>query len=256
MPSPTTLPRLRHSAHDFGLLMSRWEKVMSKARMAGVPLGTAGELPVWGMESAAAAAGEPAIYLSAGVHGDEPAGAWALLEWAEQNVKELRHGAFLLVPCFNPVGFICNTRVNAHGVDINRCFDELEDPLMATWQSWITSRVLSLGLCLHEDYDAEGCYIYELSAGTRAFCGSILKTCESLMPRDPRSLIDGHAAKRGIIRRERAPKGITGPEAIVLRRLGCPITLTFETASEMAIAERVAVQKRFIEASVEKILDA
>lgn len=250
MPSPTPPQRLRHSAHDFGLLMSRWDKVMQKARLAGVPLGTASDLPVWGLESAAAARGETAFYLSAGVHGDEPAGAWALLQWAESHIKDLRKGAFLLVPCFNPVGFIGNTRTNGEGVDINRGFDDTGDPLVATWQSWITSRRLSLGLCLHEDYDALGCYVYELSGRHQAISEPLMRACETVMRRDGRSLIDGRAAKKGIIRREKAPKGITGPEAIVLRELGCPATLTFETASELALETRIAAQLRFIESAL------
>lgn len=250
MPPLTTPSRLRHSAHDFGLLMSRWDKVMQKARLAGVPLGSAGELPIWGLESAAAAAGGTAIYLSAGVHGDEPAGAWALLQWAESHLRDLRKGAFLLVPCFNPVGFIGNTRADAQGVDINRCFDEEENALMATWRSWIASRSLALGICLHEDYDALGCYVYELSGRRKPVSEPLMKACESLMRRDGRSIIDGRAAKRGIIRREKIPKGITGPEAIVLRHLGCPVTLTFETASELALGDRVSAQLRFIEGAV------
>lgn len=250
MSAPKPQPSLKHSAHDFGLLMQRWEKVMRSARLGGVPLGEAGELPIWGLETAAAAAGAPSIYLSAGVHGDEPAGAWALLHWAEKNTRLLRSGAFLLVPCFNPEGFIANTRTNARGVDINRAFDDEGDPLMRTWQGWVRSRSLALALCLHEDYDALGCYVYELSGRRVALSERLLRACSSVMKRDPRSAMDGNAAKRGIIRRERIPTHVTGPEAIVLRQLGCPATLTFETASELALETRVTAQRLFIEEAI------
>ncbi len=250
MTDPAPPPRLRHSAHDFGLLMSRWEKVARKARLAGVPLGEAGELPIWGLETAAAAAGEKAVYLSAGVHGDEPAGAWALLRWAEDHIGHLRKGAFLLVPCFNPEGFIANTRADARGVDLNRTFDDVSCQMMRTWQAWIRSRKLSLAACLHEDYDALGCYVYELSGRRAALSEKLLRACGAVMKRDPRRVIDGNAAHRGILRRERIPKHVKGPEAIVLRQLGCPVTLTFETPSELALEHRVAVQCRFVEEAI------
>jgi len=250
MPNPAPPSRLRHSAHDFGLLMSRWDRVAREARLAGVPLGEAGDLPVWALETAGAAAGQEAVYLSAGVHGDEPAGVWALLRWAEKNVRLLRRGAFLLVPCFNPEGLIANTRADARGVDLNRTFDDLSCPLMNTWQTWVRSRRLSLAVCLHEDYDALGCYVYELSGRNVALSEKLLKACGDLMKRDLRRVIDGNAARNGIVRRERIPKHVKGPEAILLRQLGCPVTLTFETASELALENRVAVQCRFVEEAI------
>lgn len=251
MPATTLPPQsLRHSAHDFGLLMQRWDKVARQARLAGLPLGEAWDLPIWGLETAAAAAGEKALYLSAGVHGDEPAGAWALLQWAEANTRLLRTGAYLLVPCFNPEGFIGNTRTTSRGVDINRAFDDDSDPLMKTWQAWIRTRSLSLAVCLHEDYDAQGCYVYELSGRNVALSEKLLRPCSRIMKRDTRREIDGNAAKNGIIRRERIPQHVKGPEAIILRQLGCPATLTFETASELSLDTRVAVQRCFIEQAV------
>jgi murein peptide amidase A len=250
-PSPTGL---RHSAHDLGLLLRRWEKVVRSAKLSGVPLSEAGSLPVWGLETAAAAKGEAAVYLSAGVHGDEPAGAWALLEWAEQQVAVLRTGAFLLVPCFNPEGFISNTRTTGQGVDMNRYFDDETAPLMIAWRAWVTSRKLALAACLHEDYDALGCYVYELSGRRACVSERLLRTCAKLMKRDPRSDIDGSAARRGIIHRRRLPRHVKGPEAIVLRTLGCPLTLTFETASECDITTRVATHQAFLQEAVTLVL--
>ncbi len=240
-----------HSAHDFPLLMRRWQRLIRRSRLSGVPLGEAEGLPVWGLESAAAASGEPALYLSAGVHGDEPAGPWALLEWAENNAKLLRAAAVMLVPCFNPVGFSQNTRADGEGVDMNRQFHDLKAPLMKPWQSWIKTRQLALGLSLHEDYDALGCYVYELSSQKSCLGEMLLAHTEAVMPRDPRKTIDGHPARAGLIRRPKIPTGFSGPEAIVLAQLGCPVTLTFETASELGIEVRVDAQMVAISAALE-----
>src|SRR5829696_2516009 len=47
----------------------------------------------------------PRIYLSAGIHGDEPAPPLALLELIERGVFDTRAGWFLC-PLLNPAGFI------------------------------------------------------------------------------------------------------------------------------------------------------
>ena len=241
------MPPAKHSAHDFKQLMERWQAVTKRGRLAGVPLGDADGMPVWGLESKAAAAGAEGTYLSTGVHGDEAAGPWALLEWAESNVSRLQSESFLLVPCFNPVGFTLNTRADSDGLDMNRRFHLPKARHMAAWKRWLKARTLKLGVCLHEDYDALGCYVYELTDNVEV-ADRAMKQVEPLIPRDPRRMIEGMSAKRGVIQRERVPKGIKGPEALVLTKLGCEATLTFETPSELAIDLRIAAQKRFLEA--------
>ena len=101
----------------------------------------------------------PPIYLSSGVHGDEVAAAWGLLAWAEENQKQLSQGRFLIFPCLNPHGFRRNTRTDHRGLDINRRFHLARDPLTGPWHRLIRQNPPSLALCLHEDYDSQGCYV-------------------------------------------------------------------------------------------------
>ena len=243
----------RHRAHDYAALMAGWERVATKARLQAVSLGAANELPIVVFESAAAAQGQPAVYLSTGVHGDEAAPPWALLEWAAANVETLRRGSFVLSPCLNPVGLVSNTRLDANGLDINRRFHLSRDPLIKAWQGFMKGRALTFGLCLHEDYDAQGCYVYELSKDKRVLSEAPMAAIESIIPRDLRRSIEGRAAKRGIIRPKVIPSEVRGPEAIVLHRQGCPVTLTFETPSEFGLDERVMAHRRFIEVTLEHI---
>jgi len=242
-----------HRAHDYVALMAGWQRVIARAGLHVVTLGAAKDLPILLFESAASAHGQPAIYLSAGVHGDEPAPPWALLEWAQANIGLLRQGSFILSPCLNPVGLIANTRMNHRGEDINRRFHLTRDPLIKAWRRALQGRQLALGLCLHEDYDAPGCYVYELGPRRRTLCEPAMTAVETVLPRDSRRKIEGRPATRGIIRRSTIPTDIHGPEAIVLHQLGCPITLTFETPSEFALDARVRAQRRFIDASLEHI---
>ena len=206
-------------------------------------------LPIYLLESGKREA--PAVYLSAGVHGDEPAAAWGLLAWAQQNISLLRQGPFVISPCLNPIGLIGNTRVDHRGVDLNRSFHLASDEVCGPWLRAIQGRQLIAGLCLHEDYDAQGCYVYELGLHKEIFSRAVLLRCTGTIPADHRRLIDRRRAADGIIRRRKAPPDLPGlPEAIVLHQLGCPLTLTFETPSEFALDDRIDTQKEFLAAAL------
>src|ERR1700730_1806318 len=56
----------------------------------------------------------PSVALSAGVHGDEPAGAWALLSIVRDGLLDPRF-SYRMWPCLNPSGYQAGTRHNAEG---------------------------------------------------------------------------------------------------------------------------------------------
>ena len=71
----------------------------------------------------------PRIFLSAGIHGEEPAGVYALLEFMNRGIaKYLDHFSFLILPCLNPYGFTRGVRFGSGVSDLNRAFDDGSDP--------------------------------------------------------------------------------------------------------------------------------
>ena len=56
------------------------------------------------------------VYLSAGIHGDEPAGPLALRQLLQADAWPARLELHLC-PCLNPAGFVRNSRENAAGRD-------------------------------------------------------------------------------------------------------------------------------------------
>lgn len=240
-----------HRAHDCALLARRWEALARRAGLEWRRIAVAGEFPVFAAASRVTrGTPEPAIYLSAGVHGDEAAAPWGLLEWGEENLDVLRAHSFLVFPCLNPHGIRWNTRADQRGVDLNRVFHDTRDPLVAAWRKMIGDRRIAIALCLHEDYDARGCYVYELASRPRGLGAKLLRDCASIIAPDPRRTIEGRAARDGLIRR-RVPPDLPGlPEAVVLYQLGSPITFTFESPSEYSLLDRIAVQKRFIQSAL------
>ncbi|WP_009959950.1 M14 family metallopeptidase [Verrucomicrobium spinosum] len=246
-------PLANHRAHDYRALVREWRVL---AKEAGLKMQAfarvGGQLPVYVLRTKDAANDRrPTIYLSAGIHGDEAAAPWGLLDWARENVALLREGRFLIFPVLNPHGLILNTRADQDGADLNRSFNVPEHPLITVWRQLVEGREFSLALCLHEDYDGQGCYLYELNPRGPVVGHAILNDCSLVLPIDQRKRIDGRAAKGGLIVRRMLPEMPGHPEAIVLHLMGTPLTLTFESPSEFSLHDRIEAQKTFIRSALE-----
>jgi protein MpaA len=236
-----------HRCHDSGAIIRRWRAVARAARLRLHTLHvTQGGFPVLFLETQHQS--KAGLYLSTGVHGDEPAPVTALLEWAEANLPLLRQESFVLVPLFNPDGLRANTRNDEHGRDLNREFHDTQHPHFTEWHRVMAGRKFRLGVMFHEDYDAQGIYAYELSGRSGLTTGPLLQAASDWMPRDTRRSIDGFPAKAGVIKRSRIPKGLTGlPEALVVFRQYAQATFTIETPSEFSFTDRVAAHRAVLD---------
>jgi succinylglutamate desuccinylase len=84
----------------------------------------AGTYPIYAVLSRNYSDDLPRIILSAGIHGEEPAGVYTLLEFIKRDIaRYLRHFSFLIMPCLNPYGFTRGVRYGSHAADLNRSFD-------------------------------------------------------------------------------------------------------------------------------------
>ena len=120
---------------------------------------------------------------------------------------------------------------------------------MAPWQP-------RAAICLHEDYDAQGLYAYELNRHPRHHIAEhCLKHAERFLSRDPRRVIEGRAARHAIIRPRRIPMFGNLPEAVALYHAGTSCTLTFETPSEHSLATRTLAHTRLVEAACKYFKD-
>lgn len=68
----------------------------------------------------------PWAFISAGVHGDEPAGVQAVLRLLQESYQHTRWN-FVIIPCVNPIGYERNIREGSEFQDINRNFHDSED---------------------------------------------------------------------------------------------------------------------------------
>ncbi|MCF3648207.1 M14 family metallopeptidase [Synoicihabitans lomoniglobus] len=217
------------------------------ARLAGFCEHAIGEIdgvPLFGY-SRRAVGPKPRIYLSAGVHGDEPAPPEALLHMVELGVFDDR-ATWFLMPMLNPAGFRADQRENAAGIDLNRDYLRPQSPEVAAHVRWLERLPrFDLALCLHEDWEATGFYLYELDdTGRPSFAARLRDAGAAHLPIDPESIIDGRPIDEpGIIRPESDPAlRETWPEAIYLREHHTHLCFTTETPTGLAQDQRIATQ--------------
>jgi hypothetical protein len=197
------------------------------------------------------------LYLSAGIHGDEPAGTEGLYAWANKNWKILSKIPVVIYPCLNPWGLMENSRFTSNGKDLNRQWDKGEDASITEIMKRTSGAQFSLAVNLHEDYDAHGIYLYEPPTGKKRddLASQILDSGSEYIPIDSRKKIEGRWARGGIIRP--APSSLPKeglPEAAFLQESRADRTFVFETPSELDLRVRIQAQVAMLEKAVGEVL--
>ncbi|ACN15691.1 putative fusion protein (N:peptidase-C:desuccinylase) [Desulforapulum autotrophicum HRM2] len=103
-----------------------FKKFASRHRLinAGRVTTDAGVYPIYAVLTLNHSRDLPRIILSAGIHGEEPAGVYALLEFMHRDLaRYLGHFSFMILPCLNPYGFTRCVRYGSQATDLNRSFD-------------------------------------------------------------------------------------------------------------------------------------
>jgi len=209
---------------------------------------------------------QPAIALAAGVHGDEPAGPWALLELVESHELDARF-AYRIWPCTNPTGFAAGTRESTDGVDINRTFGRGgQSPEARAILVSNRDRKFALSVDLHEDCDATGFYCYEYGEGTIGTC--VVAALESAgFPIDPLEktfaiagpLDEAHCNReRGRITADPFSEGeLLGglSYTLAIARHAARHALTFETPAAAAWESRLAIARTALRTAIAAVAE-
>jgi hypothetical protein len=182
------------------------------------------------------------IYISAGIHGDEPAGPLAVRQILEED-KWPANVSLWVLPCLNPTGFAVNRRENAEGIDLNRQYLQPQAEETLAHINWLKGQPnFDLCLCLHEDWEAHGFYVYELNPdGQPSLAENIISRVADGCPIDPSELIEGRPAQKGIIRPSVDPRSRPQwPEAFFLLTHKTRLSYTLEAPSDFPLSVRVA----------------
>lgn len=211
-------------------------------------IGAVGEYPIHRISLPNASAKSPNILLTAGVHGDEPAGVETVLHLLEsQECEILAPFSFTIVPCVNPSGYVDNTRANRQGADINRSFEEDGVAEVRLIKDLLQGQQIDCFIDLHEDWEAKGFYLYEGRRNKNWIGADIISAVEAIGPIDADGDIGGEEdneddsnepISRGAFA-VAATWGTVGLAPYVLE-YHAPHVLIFETPTSWEIDRRVA----------------
>jgi hypothetical protein len=197
------------------------------------------------------------IGIFAGIHGDEPEGVHALVRFIKllEARPELATGYYLsLYPLCNSTGFEDGTRHSRSGKDLNREFwKNSDEPEVRLLQAELQSRSFQGIISLHTDDTSEGFYGYAHGATlTKHLIEPALRAAEKYLPRNQSEVIDGFAARRGVIRDGYAgilsapPKIRPRPFEIILETPAAPPVFLKELALTAALQTILVEYNKFI----------
>lgn len=244
------MPPDRRFAHAYPRLVKRWKAIARHSGLALRPFASAGGYEIFYALPRGARSATGGLYASAGIHGDEAAGTEGLAEWAESATDFLRTCPVLLFPCLNPWGLVNNSRMDASGRDLNRRYHNRSVSQIAAQCRLLRGQRFALAMSLHEDYDAQGVYLYEVIGKYPPIGDQLLAAAARHIPRETRSSIDGSRCRQGLVRRKITHASMPGhPEAFLLHFQHAERTITLETPSEFSIDRRTLAQVAAMDAA-------
>jgi protein MpaA len=197
------------------------------------------------------------IGLFAAIHGDEPEGAHALVQFVKllEARPELALGYCLSIyPVCNPTGFEDNTRQARSGRDLNREFwRNSAQPEVRILQAELVSHSFEGIISLHSHGASDGFYgVVRSLTLTKHLIGPALKAAEIFLPRDEQSFIEGVPARDGVVRDDvdgvlsTPPRVRPRPFEITLEVPKAPPAYLKEFALAMALRSILTEYRKFI----------
>lgn len=191
------------------------------------------------------------------MHGDEPAPPLALLNLMQDGFFDDRADWFVC-PVLNPTGLQRGTRENNEPRDLNRDYKDCLSVEIKAHTAWLEKQpAFDLTLCLHEDWESTGFYLYELNpTGRPTMAPQLLEAVKPIIPIEAAAVIDGRDIDEpGIIRPVSDPLlRDSWPEAIYLRHRHTTLSYTIETPSALPIEQRIAAQIAVVKTAVTQLI--
>ena len=165
-------------------VMARLEALEASKTEVAI-LGPATDHPMWRVNIGVNGTPRRRVLITGGVHGDEPAGVEAVLQFLETMAPDYgRHFQFVVIPCVNPSGFEAGTRENGSRQDINRAMSDDGVIESVTLRRAIAGQHYDLFFDLHEDYEATGFYMYEIERRDQLLGAGVVEAVKEIGPID------------------------------------------------------------------------
>ncbi len=195
------------------------------------------------------------LYVSGGIHGDEPASPLAVCQLLAENDWPDEVDLWIC-PCLNPTGFALNRRENGDGIDLNRDYRHLRSAEIRAHVAWLTQQPrFDLALCLHEDWESQGFYVYEVNPDHEPSLGEkLMQAVSKICPIDLSAVIEDRPAQGGIIRPDTDPAlRPQWPETLYLVTNKTRHSYTLEAPSDFPLLTRVEALRTAVRVVLQEI---
>lgn len=141
------------------------------------------------------------ICFSAGMHGDENAGPWTVIEFLKKvSPNKTKNLKIIIIPVASPSAFDKYTRFNYLGRELNRAFDgkRLVNEKKHLYNA-VKDEDIFFFHALHEDKEQDGFYIYNFERKKEKIYRDILEMAPKYFPVNTGKIIDSNPALEGLI---------------------------------------------------------
>lgn len=138
---------------------------------------------LWRIHFQAVQSPQTKAFISAAIHGNEPASAETAVGFVEDlsaSPEKYSNIEIDIVPIVNPWGWVHDIRYNQDGIDINRDFATFRSQEAKIIKELLTNTSYNLMVDLHEDPNARGFYLYQYGLADKKWCEKIVATIQDL----------------------------------------------------------------------------
>ena len=169
------------------------------------------------------------------------------------NASRLRELPVMIFPCLNPFALVYNQGTDSDNRDLNRCYHLDELPRIRARKDVIKGHFFRLAVCLHEDCDAQGVYLYEARNGPTGFGRELLAAAENHISIDRRRASEARCWDLiwRIARRFNFKKFPALAEAMYLSLNHTERSITSETPSEYGLRDRIQANVAMLQRAIE-----
>ncbi|HRY62808.1 MAG TPA: DUF2817 domain-containing protein [Candidatus Paceibacterota bacterium] len=206
------------------------------------------DFPIYKIVVPGTAKNKKTIFFSAGIHGNEPAGPWAVIEFLKKfSPKKYRGPRMVIVPVMNPFGFENNKRRNAVGIDINRHF---RDSRLRGDNKLIYDNIKDENVfffhSMHEDPDVKKFYAYGYEEKPEKIYRDVVKVGGGFFKINKSKKIYGDVSENGLVLND---KGGSLENRLVHDRI--PFILCTETPGKEPFEKRTRANAKIMKKVLE-----
>lgn len=192
----------------------------------------------------------PTILVGATMHGDEPAGAYGVIEYLKE-ARFPKKTRLIILPCMNPHGFATEERFALGNRDLNRQWrkKELKEEAKYIRDTLVGERI-DFFLSLHEDNTSKSFYLYASDKKLKKKWEPVLDIADKYFKINQQQTIYGNKNEEGVVlvadKDKKQPHHYDSIESWAERTFGAPYLCT-ETPSKLPLQWRVKAYKEIID---------